>query len=337
MLGNIDFNYMLAFIVAFVVTALLAPLMIHFLRKEKIKQTILSYIDNHVGKQGTPTMGGLIFIAAISIVTLAFTGAKSALANILIIVFFAYGIVGFLDDFIKFRFKRNLGLRAYQKIVFQLLIAVIISVYVYKSPFIGSEIYLPFVNKSINIGVWIIPLTAVVFLAASNSVNLIDGLDGLAASNVMAYVLSFIFLIFSFITSRGVEGDTLLFLEYKSLLIVCCVTVGSMLAFLLFNGYPAKIFMGDTGSLALGSLVASIAIFTKATLFIPLLGIMFVVTAVSVIVQVAYYKLTKKRVFLMAPLHHHFERKGYHEVKIVAWYFILSLVVGTGVILLEIL
>lgn len=334
---NVNYNYILAAIIAFVATAFIAPLVIGFLKKEKVKQTILSYVDNHSSKQGTPTMGGIIFIVAIAIISLLFTGGERTLTNILIIVFVGYGVVGFLDDFIKFKFKRNLGLRAYQKIIFQVAIAVVVSIFVYKSPLIGSEIILPFTGRTIDIGEWIIPLNIIVFLAASNSVNLIDGLDGLSASTVITYTIGFVFLLVIFINQQIASMSSVVLLEYKALALVCAVVIGALLAFLLFNGFPAKIFMGDTGSLALGAFVACIAIFTKSTLYIPMLGFVFVVTALSVIIQVAYYKLTKKRVFLMAPLHHHFERKGYHEVKIVMWYTVISLIIAGVVVLLELL
>ncbi len=332
---NSNFNYLLAFIVTFALTATISPFVINLLKKEKIKQTILSYVDNHNSKQGTPTMGGVVFIITISLLSILFTGGDKTLTNVLIIVFFGYGLVGFLDDFIKIKLKRNLGLRAYQKILFQVSIAIIVSIFVYKSPLLGTSLFVPFINRTIDVGVWIIPITTIVFLASSNSVNLIDGLDGLSASTVIMYTLGFIFIIFIFITDRIAGASQIVLTEYKSLLVVCCIVVGALMAFLLFNGFPAKVFMGDTGSLALGSFVASIAIFTKSTLFIPLLGIVFVITALSVIIQVAYYKLTKKRVFLMAPLHHHFERKGYHEVKIVAWYGALSFVAAAVVVMIE--
>ena len=332
---NLNYNYLLAFIVAFCLTIIIAPLVIQFLKKEKIKQTILSYVDNHNIKQGTPTMGGLIFIVVICVLALIFSEGKSIFINVSVVVFFSYGLVGFLDDFLKFKFKRNLGLRAYQKIIFQLAISVIVAIFVYKSELLGGELFLPFVNKSINIGWWIIPLTAIVFLATTNSVNLIDGLDGLCSSTVIVYVLSFIALIVTFFGERLLGLSNVLLFEYKSLIVLSCIVMGALFGFLLFNCYPAKIFMGDTGSLALGAIVSCLAIFTKTTLYLPILGCAFVVTALSVIIQVAYFKLTKKRVFLMAPLHHHFERKGVHEVKIVVWYAIISLIVSAIVVLIE--
>ena len=251
-----------------------------------------------------------------------------------ILIFLAYGIVGFLDDFIKFKFKRNLGLRAYQKLIFQFLVSIAVGFFVYKN--IGGIILIPFTNKIIDFGVWIIPFTVLVYLAVTNSVNLTDGLDGLATSTTLIFLLSFLILQIIFIETGVILVNVSNLEELKNLSVVSVVACGVLLCFLLFNCFPAKIFMGDTGSLALGSLIASLLIFSGMELYIPILGIVFVASAVSVILQVAYYKLTKKRIFLMAPLHHHFEKKGVHEVRITLCYSLVSLIVGVVVILFNI-
>jgi len=331
-------NYIQACVSCFLFSLIISPFIISLIKREKVKQVILHYVDNHQSKAGTPTMGGIIFLIAIGVMGFVFLTAGHTLASVTILVFLAYGINGFLDDFIKFKFKRNLGLKAYQKIIFQLAIAGAVAYFVYTSNLVGSTLYLPFSNKTIDVGFWIIPITIIVLLACTNSVNLTDGLDGLAASTVMCYMLSFIFLLLVMLQTRLVSNiSTILELEYKNMIILSCVVVGAMLCFLLFNCFPAKIFMGDTGSLALGSLVACMCLFTRTTLFIPILGIMFVLSAVSVIIQVAYYKLTRKRVFLMAPLHHHFERKGVFEGRIVVCYAIITSVVGLVTVLCELL
>ncbi len=329
-------NYVRALVVSFLVTLLISPFVISFMKKEKIKQTILHYVENHSSKAGTPTMGGIIFLLSISIVGYIFFSGASTLAGICLLVFLGYGITGFLDDFIKFKFKRNLGLRPYQKIIFQLAIAIIIGFFVYKNSNLGGELIVPFTNKTINIGWWIIPLVVVVFLAATNSVNLTDGLDGLASSTTMFYTISILAIMFTMINKLDFVSSIYL-MEYKNLISLGFVVVGAMLCFLVFNCFPAKIFMGDTGSLALGAFVASVAIFSKLTLYIPIIGIMFVLSALSVIIQVAYYKMTKKRVFLMAPLHHHFEKKGVHEVRIVVVYSVITILVGAVCLLINLL
>lgn len=320
---------------SFLFTLVISPFVISLIKREKIKQVILNYVEEHKSKAGTPTMGGIIFLISISIVSLICVGEKSSLAKMTIYIFLAYGLVGFLDDFIKFKFNRNLGLRAYQKIIFQLIIAIFIGFYVYKNGFVGSVLIIPFSKFSIDIGIWIIPLVAIIYLATTNSVNLTDGLDGLASSTTLTYLISFIFLMLILFKTTFIGYDAVQIAELNNILIVSSIAAGAMLSFLLFNCFPAKIFMGDTGSLALGSIVASVLVFSRMSLYIPIFGLMFVLSSVSVIIQVAYYKLTKKRVFLMAPLHHHFQMKGVHEVRITVSYALITLLIGAVVIIIN--
>lgn len=319
----------------FLFTLVISPFIISMVKREKIKQVILNYVEEHKSKAGTPTMGGIIFIISISIISIICVGAQSKLAKMTIIIFLAYGLIGFLDDFIKFKFNRNLGLRAYQKIIFQLVIAVLIGYYVYSNGLVGGVLIVPFSKFSIDIGFWIIPLVALIYLATTNSVNLTDGLDGLASSTTFAYLISFIFLMFVLFKTTFIGYDSVQIAELNNILVVSAVSVGAMLSFLIFNCFPAKIFMGDTGSLALGSLVASLLVFSRASLYIPIFGFMFVVSSVSVILQVSYYKLTKKRVFLMAPLHHHFQMRGVHEVRITVCYTLITLLIGAVVFIIN--
>ncbi len=333
-----DYCYLIECLVwGFLLTLVISPFVISLIKREKVKQVILNYVEEHKGKSGTPTMGGIIFLISISIVSLICLKEHSSLAKMTIYIFLAYGIVGFLDDFLKFKFKRNLGLRAYQKIIFQLIISVLVGFYVYYSDFTRGELVVPFSNKTINFGWGIIPLVSLIYLATTNSVNLTDGLDGLASSTTFAYMLSFVGLMAVMLQTVFLGGSEASILEIKNLNLVAAVTMGAMICFLAFNCFPAKIFMGDTGSLALGSLVASVAVFSKMSLYIPILGIMFVASSVSVIMQVAYYKLTKKRIFLMAPLHHHFQKKGVHEVRITMCYTLITVMVGAIAIIINIL
>lgn len=321
----------------FLLTLAISPLVISLIKREKVKQVILGYVEAHSQKAGTPTMGGIIFLLSISIVSLICFKGESSLAKFAIVVFLAYGFVGFLDDFLKFKFKRNLGLRAYQKIIFQLAISILVGVYVYKSNLISTVLVIPFTTSMVDIGAWIIPLVVLIYLATTNAVNLTDGLDGLASSTTMTYMFSFAMLMLVLLQSVFASYSQIVVCELQNLLVLSLVTVGAMMSFLVFNCFPAKVFMGDTGSLALGSLVASIGVFSGMSLYIPILGIMFVLSAVSVIIQVAYYKLTKKRIFLMAPLHHHFEKKGVHEVRITVCYTLITLFIGALVVVLNIL
>ena len=321
----------------FLVTLFISPFIISFIKREKVGQVILHYVEEHKTKHGTPTMGGIIFLISISIVSLICFQGSSKLGKMIIFIFLAYGLVGFLDDFIKFKFSRNLGLRAYQKIIFQLLISIAIGYYVYKSDLVGSTIIIPFTKYSIDIGFWIVPLVAIIYLATTNSVNLTDGLDGLATSTTLSYMFVFVVFMAILFQTTFLGYNEIQIVEFNNILVVACVTMGAMLSFLVFNCFPAKIFMGDTGSLAIGSLVASMAVFTRLDLYIPILGIMFVASAVSVIVQVAYYKLTRKRIFLMAPLHHHFQMRGVHEVRITTCYSLVTAFIGAIVIIVNIL
>ena len=321
---------------AFLFTLIISPFVISMIKREKIKQVILGYVEAHSHKTGTPTMGGIIFLISITIVSLVCFKEKSSLAKMSLLIFLAYGLVGFLDDFIKFKCNRNLGLKAYQKVIFQLVISICIGFYVYGSHLVGSVLIIPFSNIQIDVGWFIIPIVAVCYLASTNAVNLTDGLDGPATSTTFSYMTSFVALALVLFENLFVGSNQVHMLEIENLILLSGVVVGSMLSFLIFNCFPAKIFMGDTGSMALGSLVSSVAVFSNLTLYIPILGIMFVLSAVSVILQVSYYKLTKKRIFLMAPLHHHFEKKGVHEVRITMCYTLVTLMVGAVVVLLNI-
>lgn len=233
-----------------------------------------------------------------------------------------------MDDFIKIFFKRNLGLRAYQKIILQLGVALTIGFFAYKSNLIGGEFAIPFTDKTFKMGFWTVPFVVFIFLATTNGVNLTDGLDGLAGSVVAVFTAVFTVFLFMSSLQLNESGFVTLSDEYYNLALFAAILTASLLAYLLFNVFPAKVFMGDTGSLALGGAVASIAVLSKNSLFIPIVGIMFVVSVVSVILQVARFKLTKKRFFLMAPYHHHLQMKGMSEPRIVCLYATVTVVLG---------
>ena len=272
-------------------------------------------------------MGGIIFLLG-GILAYICVGQKYGhLATVALICFVAYGIIGFLDDFLKIHKKRNLGLKPYQKIIGQVGISVIISIFAYQNVNIGSEIYIPFMAKTIDLGWIFIPFCIFVFLALSNGVNLTDGLDGLAAGVTFSYLVGFVGVGYVILKKSG-SFDAVFLAENLNLLIACGGVLGAVLAYLLANSHPASIFMGDTGSLALGGFLASVAIFSRQVLLIPILGIAFVWNCLSVIIQVLHYKRTKKRVFLMAPYHHHLEKKGLHETKIVSIYIIVTLIIS---------
>ena len=319
---------LIALIIAFLVSALVTPLVIKIVNKLKARQTILHYVDNHLNKQGTPTMGGIAFILAVIIAMLFSKIYGAALMSVAVMV--AYGIVGGLDDFIKIRFKRNLGLKAYQKLIAQTLIALIIAVYIYRRESISSTILIPFTSIEINLGIFIIPFVIFMFLAVTNSVNLTDGLDGLAGSVTLLYMFFICIIQIIYINHLKEEGVSQQIInEHIGQVLFGASVLGGVLGYLIFNSFPAKIFMGDTGALALGGAVACVTVFTRTELLMPIIGIMFVLSSLSVIIQVGYFKITGgKRIFLMAPLHHHFERKGIHESKITVIYMIVTAVIG---------
>ena len=324
----------LAFLISFALSCVFAPFVIKLTKKVGARQEILHYVDAHKKKQGTPTMGGLIFVLpAIFISFLLFDGqAESAI--ICLGVLFSYALLGFLDDFIKVHTHKNLGLKAYQKVIGQVGIALIIGFYMYFYSMNRGILYLP-MGIELDIGWWIIPFTIFVFLAMTNSTNLTDGLDGLAGWTSFVMILGFVAIIgistFN-INLNGGAGNVIQ--EYNNLMLVGAAVLGGLLAFLIFNSYPAKIFMGDTGSLALGGVITCLGVFSGWTLLLPFICFVFVLSVISVILQVLHYKRTKKRIFLMAPLHHHFEKKGVNETKIVAIYIIITICVTSLSILL---
>lgn len=321
-------EFFVGFTLCLVLTSVLLPL----LKKLKIGQEILSYVTEHQAKAGTPTMGGIAFVIAIAASALIFCDLSDRTILVAVAVFVAYGVIGFLDDFIKLRYKRNLGLRAYQKILFQLAVAVFVGLYVYGNVVVGNKLRLPFSVKSVDVGFWVIPLVVFIFVACTNGVNLTDGIDGLATSTTMCFLVGMIVLLFRERAMSESVGDTYAVETLDNIVTLCIVSVGALWAFLLFNVNNAKVFMGDTGSLALGALVACVAIFTRMSLFIPVVGLMYVVSCVSVIVQVVYFKLSGgKRVFLMAPFHHHLQQKGWSESRICALYCFVT--VATTLIL----
>ena len=280
--------------------------------------------------------GGIIFLTGTFASFFCLTNGSNKLSLVCLACFFAFAVIGFLDDFLKVVLKRNMGLKPYQKIIGQVAISIIIAIFAYKNVYIGSEIFLPFTSKVVDLGWFYVPFCIFVFLATTNAVNLTDGLDGLAGGVSISFFVGFLGVFYVFF-AKNLVFDTNLANEYRNIMLLCGAIIGSLLAYLLSNCHPARIFMGDTGSLALGGLISAITICTRQVLLIPILGVLFVWSAVSVIVQVVYFKATKKRVFLMAPYHHHLEKKGVHEAKIVAVYIIITLFVSVVSIFLSLI
>lgn len=305
----------LPLISSFILAYLLGKILIPILHRMKYGQSIREEGPKaHMKKQGTPTIGGLIFIISTFIVTILYSVFYvKTLKNdavIILLIFLAFGFVGFLDDYLKIRRKKNLGLRAYQKMILLMLITFVI--YVFSKDTLGTNLYIPILNVNINLYYLYLPFLFIYFTGVTNAVNLTDGLDGLATT-VTIIVLLFLFLI-SFVFGKVDIG------------IFAFILIGSLMAFLIFNVNPARVFMGDTGSLALGGAVAAISFLLGIELVLVLAGIIYVIEALSVIIQVVVYKFTRKRVFKMAPIHHHFEHLGWSENKIVYVFGAITLI-----------
>lgn len=305
-------NYLINIGVGLILSIILGRIIIPLLRRLHAGQNIREDgPQSHLVKSGTPTIGGLIFLASVIITSLVTANFK---LSVLMILFstLAFGAVGFIDDYIKVVMKRNLGLRAYQKLLLQILVAVILIIYQYNSKEIGTDLYIPFIKDYRSIGFLYIPFVIFVIVGTVNSVNLTDGLDGLSSS-----VTIICLLFFNFVAIK---------LQRYEIAGFCLALAGALIGFLYYNKFPAKVFMGDTGSLALGGAISAIALLLNVPLILPIAGGIYFIETLSVIIQVVSFKTRGKRVFLMSPLHHHFEQKGWHEKKIVAVFSLVELI-----------
>ena len=289
-------------------------------------------IDHIIKKTGTPTMGGIIIIIGILSSTLMWANLKNVYIWSLIFITFGLGCLGFIDDLLKIKFKNSQGLNSKLKFLGQFIIGLVTLLFLIN--FSGHEylnnLYFPFFkNLILDLGIFFIPFGLLVIIGSSNAVNLTDGLDGLATVPIMLVALSFTFICY-------VVGNTI-FSEYLKIQyipdvgevsIFCGSIVGSCLGFLWYNAPPAKIFMGDTGSLSLGGSLAAVSIIVKHEIVLAIIGGLFVLETISVIIQVISFKLTGKRVFMMAPIHHHFEKKGWAESTIVIRFWIIAIILA---------
>ncbi|MFR3766143.1 MAG: phospho-N-acetylmuramoyl-pentapeptide-transferase [[Clostridium] symbiosum] len=301
----------MAVIIAFVISAILCPIVIPFLHKLKFGQQVRDDGPQaHLKKQGTPTMGGLVILSSIIITSLLYLKDYPKIIPVLFVTA-GFGVIGFLDDYIKIVMKRSEGLNPGQKLAGQIIITGIFAYYIITSDEIGTQMLIPFTGQYLVMPVWLfVPALFFIVLGTDNGVNFTDGLDGLCTS-VTILVATF-FTIVAIGENSGISPIT-------------GAVVGSLLGFLLFNVYPARVFMGDTGSLALGGFVASSAFMMQMPLFIAVVGLIYLVEVLSVIIQVTYFKKTGgKRIFKMAPIHHHFELCGWSETRVVAVFSIIT-------------
>ncbi len=307
--GNLIVVALLGFMASLVLTSVLIPI----LKSKQMGQNIKELgPKSHKKKEGTPTMGGLAIMLS-TIIAAGIGGFVSKDTVVMLVGFLGFGAIGYLDDYIKAIKKQNLGLRAYQKIILQTILATAISIYIAFFTTSGTEIFIPFSKTYFDFGIMYIPFAIFAILAIVNAVNLTDGLDGLA-SGVTAFVCIFL-------------STVALVYDYDSVSIFTISIVGGLLGFLVYNKYPAKIFMGDTGSMALGGAVIVATLIMKMPLILPIIGIIYLVEALSVCLQVGYFKISGgKRVFKMAPIHHHFELSGMKEITVVFLFCFITLV-----------
>lgn len=307
----------LAIIIAFAISAILCPIVIPFLHRLKFGQEVRKEgPESHLKKQGTPTMGGLIILTSIIITSLFYVKDYPKIIPVLFMTV-GFGIVGFLDDYIKIVMKRSEGLTPIQKLAGQLIITGIFAYYLVHSRDVGTGMLIPFTGGFgkglyLNLGILFVPAVFFIVIGTDNGVNFTDGLDGLCTSVTI--------LVATFLTVVAIG-------EKSGISPITGAVVGSLLGFLLFNVYPARVFMGDTGSLALGGFVASSAFMMQIPVFIAIIGFIYLIEVLSVIIQVTYFKKTGgKRIFKMAPIHHHFELCGWSETRVVAVFAIVTAV-----------
>lgn len=298
-------------IISFAISALLGPVIIPFLRRLKVGQTVRGEgPEAHLKKNGTPTMGGILIMIAVVVTSLFYVKDFPKIIPILFLTL-GFGLIGFIDDYIKVVLKRSMGLRAWQKMLGQFVVTGIFAYYVTNYTDISLAMKIPFwADHYLDLGIFNIPAMFFIVIGTVNGTNFTDGLDGLASS--VTVIVATFFTVVAIGVSSGIEPIT-------------CAVVGALLGFLLFNVYPASVFMGDTGSLALGGFVAATAYMLQMPLFIPIVGFIYLAEVMSDILQVSYFKMTGgKRIFKMAPIHHHFELCGWSETRVVAVFSIVT-------------
>lgn len=306
-----NFKFVIPVLISFIISVALGPIVIPFLRKLKMGQTERTEgVQSHLKKAGTPTMGGVIFLIAVVVTSLFFMKDYPKIIPVLFLTL-GFGIIGFLDDYLKVVLKRSDGLLPWQKFLLQVVLTGIFVFYLMNYTDVSLTMRIPFwPGHYLNMGWLAIPVLFFAVIGTVNGVNFTDGLDGLASS--VTLIVAVFFTVVSIGTQSGIEPIT-------------CAVVGGLMGFLLFNVYPAKVFMGDTGSLALGGFVAGAAYMMQMPLFILLVGLIYLAEVLSVIMQVTYFKATHgKRIFKMAPIHHHFELCGWSETRVVAVFSVVT-------------
>jgi len=327
----LTFRTIYAMITALLVCFVLGPWIIRVLEGLQARQVIRTDgPESHLQKQGTPTMGGVMILAAIVVPTLLWADLTNHYIWTVLFITIGYGLIGFVDDYKKVVEKNTKGLSARQKMFWQILLAGAVGIFLFAKPEFTEQLYVPFFkNFHPDIWIWYIPFVILVIVGASNAVNLTDGLDGLAIGPVAINAATY--MLFSYIAGHATLSAYLQVPRVAGageLAVLCGAMVGAGLGFLWYNSYPAEVFMGDVGSLSLGGTLGTIAVITKQEILLVIVGGIFVVEALSVIFQVGSYKYRGKRIFRMAPIHHHFELKGVAEPKIIVRFWIITIILA---------
>ncbi len=317
---------------AFLLMLIFGPFFIRLMKKMQIGQVVrMDGPETHLAKQGVPTMGGLLILAAITVATLLWARLDTLSVWLTLFILLFYGGIGAYDDYKKVAKKDTRGLNAKGKLIFQIFGSIVVGLVIILHPGFDGHLSVPFFKHIYpNLGGFYLLFAVLVIIGSSNAVNLTDGLDGLAAGPTV--ITAAVYLVFSYLAGHIVLADYL-HIPYVpgsgEVAVFCGAIVGGCLGFLWFNAFPAQIFMGDVGSLALGGALGTVAILIKQEMLLAIVGGIFVMEALSVILQVSFFKLTHgKRIFLMAPFHHHFEKKGWHETKVVVRFWIVSVILG---------
>ncbi len=327
----ITFRTIYAILTALLISFILGPWLIQKLRAFQIQQVIREDVPaRHLVKNGTPTMGGSLILGAIIFPTLFWSDLTNTYVWVVLLTVIAFGVLGYLDDHKKIREKNGLGIRARYKFPIQFAIGLAVSLTLFYGIDHDSRLTLPFFKRTMpDLGAWYVLFATLVIVGSANAVNLTDGLDGLAIGPFL--IASATFMLFCYLAGNF-RFATYLQIPFVrgsgELTILCGAMVGAALGFLWFNTYPAQVFMGDVGSLPLGAALGAIAVITKQEFLLVIVGGIFVIEALSVIIQVISYKLRRKRVFRMAPIHHHFELKGWAEPKIIVRFWIIGIILG---------
>lgn len=312
MIQNLDKSVYISLFLSFILTTAITPIFIPFLLKLKVGQTVRDDgPESHLKKNGTPTMGGIIILIGFIGGSVIFCSRYSNTIPIMLMTI-GFGLIGFIDDYIKVVLKRSMGLRAWQKLLLQIIVTAIFAVYLTKVAGVNLLLRVPFTNGyMLDLSWFSYVILFIAVLGTVNGANLTDGVDGLASS--VTIVIAIYFAIIAVLENMGLEPTSL-------------ALIGSLLGFLVFNCYPAKVFMGDTGSLALGGYVIATAYMLNMPLYVIIVAVIYLVENISVMLQVSYFKITKgKRLFKMAPIHHHFEKSGWSETKVVTVFTIVSI------------